>query len=40
MLPPEQLAALMAPALEVDVMVSDDKKYVVSGYLAEESPHG
>lgn len=40
MLPPEQLAALMAPALEVDVMVSDDKKYVVSGHLAEESPHG
>lgn len=40
MLPPEQLAALMAPSLEVDIMVSDDKKYVVSGYLVEESPLG
>lgn len=33
MLPPEQLAALMASALEVDIMVSDDEKYVVSGHL-------
>ncbi len=40
MLLPQQLAALMAPALTVDVAVSDREKYVVSGYLAERSPHG
>lgn len=33
MLPPEQLASLMAPALTVDVMVSEEGKYVVSGHL-------
>lgn len=36
MLPPERLAALMEPAVAVDVAVSDGEKYVVSGYLAEK----
>ncbi len=33
MLQCEELAELMAPTLIVDVMVSDEEKYVVSGYL-------
>lgn len=40
MLPPGQLEALMVPTLTVDVAISDGEKYVVSGYLVEESPHG
>lgn len=33
MMPAEELAELMAPALTVDVLVSDEEKYVVSGCL-------
>lgn len=33
MLEPEALAALMRPMLTVDVLVSDEEKYVVSGHL-------
>ena len=33
MLQSQELAELMAPTLRVDVMVSDDEKYVVSGYV-------
>lgn len=40
MLSPGQLEALMVPTLTVDVAISDGEKYVVSGYLVEESPHG
>ena len=33
MLQPEELAALMRPALTVDTMLSDEEKYVVSAHL-------